>query len=386
MLESKLHMIHPHGDKLVNLWKRISEPSYKKELSSIKLSKELELDLFNIADGSFSPIKGFMCQNDFLKVLEDWTLEDGTTWPVPIVLDIDSSKAEKINPGDEVPLKNSQDEIVGSIIVDEIYKYDTESTCEKLFGTTDSEHPGVHLFEDKDDFFVGGEITAFYGKETHADPRNLSPKETRVLFKENNWETVVGFQTRNVPHRAHEYLQKSGLENVDGLLIQPKIGKKKEGDYTDEAIKKAYDTLIKNYHFSDKVEFSFFTSRMLYAGPREAVYDAIVRKNHGCTHFIVGRDHAGVGDYYDDFAGHNIFDEIQDIGIKPLFYHYAFFCEKCDGIVSEKVCPHDRDRRIEPSGTKIRNMIKNKESPSDKIMRPEVYKTVSKLDKKFVGE
>jgi sulfate adenylyltransferase len=382
-------MINPHGNELVN--REMSEKEAEKvvdsnKVESIKLSKELELDLFNIAYGSFSPIKGFMSRNNFLKVLEDWTLEDGTTWPIPVVLDTDSSKAEKINPGDEVVLKDSENEPVGTIIADEIYRYDTEETCKKLFGTTDSEHPGVQLFEEKEDFFIGGKIKVFPEKQAHKDPRNLSPRETRVLFKENGWNTVVGFQTRNVPHRAHEYLQKSGLENVDGLLIQPKIGKKKEGDYTDEAIKKAYDKLIENYHFSDKVEFSFFTSRMLYAGPREAVYDAIVRKNHGCTHFIVGRDHAGVGDYYDDFAGHNIFDEIEDVGIKPLFYHYAFFCERCDGIVSEKVCPHDREERIEPSGTKIRNMIKKGNPPSEKIMRSEVYETVSKLDKKFVGE
>ena len=383
-------MIRPHGNRLIQRrMSKIETDSLKnsnENYVSIELNKELELDLFNIADGCFSPLKGFMGQNDFLKVLEDWTLEDGTTWPIPIVLDIVSSKAEKIDPGDKVLLKNKEGRVVGFIKAEEIYRYDTEDTCEKLFSTTDSEHPGVKMFEEKEDFFIGGEIKALPGKEAHPDPRNLSPRETRVLFKENNWDTVVGFQTRNVPHRAHEYLQKSGLENVDGLLIQPKIGRKKEGDYTDEAIKEAYDTLIENYHFSDKVEFSFFTSRMLYAGPREAVYDAIVRKNHGCTHFIVGRDHAGVGDYYEDFAGHNIFDDIQDIGIKPLFYHYAFFCERCDGIVSEKVCPHDREKRIEPSGTKIRNMIKNDEPPSEKIMRPEVYKTVSKLDKKFVGE
>ncbi|PSH01325.1 MAG: sulfate adenylyltransferase [Nanohaloarchaea archaeon QH_8_44_6] len=381
-------MTSPHGNNLVN--KRISSRKKKdineQDIESITLNKELEIDLFNIADGCFSPLKGFMGRKDFLKVLEDWTLEDGTVWPIPIILDVESEKAEKITPGEKVLLKNTDDEALGIIKAEEIFRYDTEETCQKLFGTTNSEHPGVQLFEEKGEFLVGGEIKAFPDQHALEDSRNLSPRETRVLFDENGWETIVGFQTRNVPHRAHEYLQKSALENVDGLLIQPKIGRKKEGDYRDEAIKKAYDTLIEEYHFSDKVEFSFFTSRMLYAGPREAVYDAIVRKNYGCTHFIVGRDHAGVGDYYDDFAGHNIFEELQDIGIEPLFYHYAFFCQKCDGIVSEKVCPHERDKRIEPSGTKIRKMIKSKEAPSEKIMRPEVYKTVSNLDKKFVGE
>lgn len=188
------------------------------------------------------------------------------------------------------------------------------------------------------------------------------------------------------PHRAHEYLQKSSLEHVDGLFIHPKIGKKKPGDYTNNAIIGGYESLIQNYYPTNLVVLSTFKSRMMYAGPREAVFDSIVRKNHGCTHFIIGRDHAGVGNYYADFEAQQLFDVIGNVGIKPLYYHYAFYCTKCDGIVSEKICPHDSDHHIEPSGTELRRTLSNRELPPSELMRPEVAKTVLSIDKAFIEE
>jgi sulfate adenylyltransferase len=187
-----------------------------------------------------------------------------------------------------------------------------------------------------------------------------------------------------VPHRAHEYLQKSALEHVDGLLIHPKIGEKKHGDYTNNAILEGYKSLINNYYPSELAVLSMFKSRMMYAGPREAIFDSIVRKNHGCTHFIIGRDHAGVGNYYGDFEAQQLFDAIGNVGIEPLYYHYAFYCTKCDEIVSEKICPHDSGHHIEPSGTKLRGMISEREKPPSELMRPEVAETILSIDKPFI--
>jgi sulfate adenylyltransferase len=355
------------------------------DLLTVDLDQNLFFDFVNIARGVYSPLDGFISRNDFLKIVNDMTLESGTLWPLPIVLDIGSELANKIEPGDRIGIRRPDGTPVGVMNIDSIYRYNFEKTCQKLFGTTDREHPGVRTIQAKDPFFIGGSIKAF----SDAVPRNgnhdLFPKETRVLFKKHGWESVVGFQTRNVPHRAHEYLQKSALEHVDGLLIQPKIGNKKPGDYSNNAILEGYKSLIKKYYCSDSVALSIFKSRMMYAGPREAVFDSIVRKNYGCTHFIIGRDHAGVGDYYGDFEAQRLFDKIGDVGIEPLYYHYAFYCTVCDSVVSEKVCPHNSKHHIEPSGTKIRKMLSDGEQPPPELMRPEVAETVLHLDNLFIS-
>jgi sulfate adenylyltransferase len=264
--------------------------------------------------------------------------------------------------------------------IDSIYRYNEQEVCTQLFGVTDNDHPGVRTVQSKAPFLLGGRIKAFPDAITRQDNHDITPKETRVLFKEHGWETIVGFQTRNVPHRAHEYLQKSALEHVDGLLVQPKIGEKKSGDYTNEAIMDGYETLIDNYYPTERVVLAMFKSRMWYAGPREAIFDSIVRKNYGCTHFIIGRDHAGVDNYYGDFEAQELFDVIGSIGIEPLYYHYAFYCTACEGVVSEKICPHDNEYHLEPSGTKLRRMLSEGESPPAELMRPEIVKTVLTLN------
>jgi sulfate adenylyltransferase len=381
-------MIQPHGNALVD---RTVDADRSEQLrdsfdsfETVTLDQNLLFDFQNIARGVYSPLKGFMSRNDFLKVVNDVTLERGVVWPLPIVLDISADLANEIEPGDRIGIRRPDGTPVGVMDADSVYRYNEEETCKNLFGTADEDHPGVRTIQAKDPFFVGGPIKAFSETLSRNGSHDLTPKETRVLFKKHDWETIVGFQTRNAPHRAHEYLQKSALEHVDGLLIQPKIGEKKQGDYTNEAILSGYEALIENYYPSESVALSMFKSRMMYAGPREAVFDSIVRKNYGCTHFIVGRDHAGVGNYYGDFEAQELFDAIGNVGIEPLYYHYAFYCTKCDGIVSEKICPHDSTHHMEPSGTELREQLSSGERPPPELMRPEVAQTVLNIDGVFI--
>jgi sulfate adenylyltransferase len=383
-------MIQPHGNELID--RQVEEDRCAElredfdELTTVTLDRNLLFDFTNISRGVYSPLRGFMSRNDFLKVVNDLTLESGVAWPLPIVLDIGTELANEMGPGDRIGIRSPDGTPVGVMDIDSVYRYNEKETCENLFGTTDADHPGVRTLQSKEPFFVGGPIKAFPDAITRNGTHDLSPKETRVLFKNLGWDTVVGFQTRNVPHRAHEYLQKSALEHVDGLLIQPKIGEKKPGDYRNDAILEGYESLIENYYPTESVVLSMFKSRMWYAGPREAVFDSIVRKNYGCTHFIIGRDHAGVGNYYGDFEAQQLFDAMGNVGIQPLYYHYAFYCQKCDGIVSEKICPHDTDQHLEPSGTKLRGMLANGVSPPSELMRSEVTETVLTLDDIFVEE
>jgi len=380
-------MIQPHGNTLVD---RTVDSARSEQLresfeshATVTLDRNLLFDFRNLAQGVYSPLAGFMGRNDFLKMLNDMTLESGVPWPIPVVLDIETDLANDIEPGERIGLRGPEGTPVGVVDVDSVYRYSETETCRQLFGTTDEDHPGVVAIREKSPFFVGGSIKAFADAIERESRHDLSPRETRVLFGQREWETVVGFQTRNVPHRAHEYLQKSALEHVDGLFVQPKIGAKKDGDYTDAAILAGYETLLSEYYPEDLVTLSLFKSRMMYAGPREAVFDALVRKNHGCTHFIVGRDHAGVGNYYGDFEAQQLFDAVGDVGVEPLYYHYAFYCRRCDGIVSEKVCPHDSDQHVEPSGTDLRKTLSDGERPPPELMRPEVAETVLSLDEVF---
>ncbi|MBO4248887.1 sulfate adenylyltransferase [Halomicrobium sp. IBSBa] len=378
-------MIEPHGGELVDRIVSEDRRALSKEVQdapSIHLDWSEYQELINIGVGRYSPIDGFLGQNDFLKVVNDMTLEDGTTWPLPITLDVDSDKAAELNPSTTAGLYHPDGHLVGKIDVSDIYGYNEEQSARKLFGTTERSHHGVGTFLNQEDFFVGGKISVI--GDVRYNENDLHPAETRVLFKHRGWERIVGFQTRNAPHRAHEYIQKSALELVDGLLIQPKLGDKQTGDYRDETILTAYSKLIDNYYQSERVALSVFPSPMRYAGPREALFDALVRKNQGCTHFIVGRDHAGVEDYYDEFGAQRIFQQVNDVGITPLFYDYSFYCERCDGMTSEKVCPHDDAERVYPSGTKIRSLLREGKQPSEKMIRPEVANTIADFSDPFI--
>lgn len=379
-------MNQPHGGRLIDRRIPSAERGEHDSLLDgvvIDVDRNHLFDLVNLADGRYSPLTGFVGRNDFRKILNDRALEDGTPWPLPVTLDVPPDVADSVSPGERVGLRGPDGAFLGYVDVDEVYRFSVERACDRLFGTDDADHPGVDLVRTKAPFLVGGDVRVFDDVTTGHRAHALTPSETRVLFEHNGWETVAGFQTRNVPHRAHEYLQKATLEHVDGLLIHPKIGEKKSGDYTDDAIIEAYHTLVEQYYPAGAVALAIFPSRMWYAGPREALFDAIVRKNHGCTHMIVGRDHAGVGDYYDDFAAQRALEAV-DLGIEPMFYHYAFYCRECDGMASEKTCPHDASVRVEPSGTEIRRTFDAGDPPAPELMRPEVFDRVYNMEGKFV--
>ncbi len=384
-------MLPPHGGKLVNREPKSSKTrdSLKEKANSLKTVtlKPGEIKhLQNIAHGSYSPLKGFMGKNDLNKVVQDRTLEDGTVWTVPIILDIPKEKADQLDGEKQVTLLDRENRKMGILDVEEIYTIDKEKIAKGLFGTLDKEHPGVNKFLNREKSFLAGPIKLIRSGFNEFYKYLLKPVETRVLFKSKGWEKIVGFQTRNVPHRGHEYLQKSALEVVDGILIHPKIGQKKVGDWRDKIILEAYDILLDNYYLKDHAVMSIFPADMFYMGPREAVFDAIVRKNYGCTHFIVGRDHAGVGDYYGDFDAHKIFNQLADIDIEPLTFDYAYWCNKCGQMVTDKTCPHSMEDRIAPSGSLIRQLIKDGDTPPTEIMRSEVAAFVANTPSPFVEE
>jgi sulfate adenylyltransferase len=372
-------VIPPHGNTLVD---RVVPPDRADRMRAefddhptVCLDEDELFDLVNVATGRYSPLTGFMTRSDFEKVIEDMTLESGVGWTLPITLDVGAETAERVEPNERLGLVTPAGEPAGYVVVEDVYRYNGQRVSSALFGTTDPNHPGVTQVAEQDPFLVGGEVAVLSDAVDTAGESCLTPVETRVMFDHHGWETVAGFQTRNAPHRGHEYIQKAALERTDGIFIHPKTGRKKPGDYTDRAIVDGYDALVDHYYPRETVVTSPFPSRMLYAGPREAVFDAIVRKNHGCTHFIVGRDHAGVADYYDDFAAQRLFSDLPDLGIEPMFFSYAFYCERCDGMASERICPHDRGR-VEPSGTEIRETLRAGDSPPPELMRPEVAERI----------
>ncbi len=374
--------IKPHGGKLIN--RTLNEQKRKKiideasDYQSVPISVDLMKDVENIASGLFSPLEGFHVREDYESILYNKRLSNDLPWTLPIVLDTDNNE---IKEGDEILLKND-DHIVATMQVEETFSYDKRAFAEQVYGTNDAAHPGVAKTYSMKDTLLGGKISLVNESKTPYYKYAMKPEETRNLFKEKGWEKIVGFQTRNVAHLGHEYLQKSALTVVDGLFINPVIGKKKKGDFTDEVILESYEVLIDNYYPKDRVVLGIFQTEMRYAGPREAIFHAIVRKNYGCTHFIIGRDHAGVGSYYHPFAAQEIFKEFPDIGIEPMFFMSFFYCNKCGGISNDKVCPHTD--RVDFSGTKMRQMIEAGKRPSPDSMRPEVADVILKSGKPFV--
>ncbi|ADC66540.1 sulfate adenylyltransferase [Ferroglobus placidus DSM 10642] len=379
----------PHGGKLVNRVvaedRRSKLLEEAKELPKIEISKETAVEVENIAHGVYSPLEGFMTRNDFISVLETMRLENDLPWTIPIVLDVSLDELEKleIREGDVVALVTNGD-VEALMEVEEIYEFDKREYAEKVFKTTDLDHPGVKKVFEMRDRLVGGKIELLNRIENPFEKYTLQPIETRVLFKELGWRTIVGFQTRNAPHLGHEYVQKTALTFVDGLFINPVIGKKKKGDFRDEVILKAYEVLIEKYYLKNRAVLAILRTEMRYAGPREAIFHAIVRKNFGCTHFIVGRDHAGVGSYYKPYEAQEIFEEFPDLGITPIFFKQFYYCKKCYGYVNEAVCPHRGDDIIPPSGTKIREMLMEGKFPPREMMRPEVAEVILSFEKPFV--
>jgi len=377
----------PHGGRLIErkanekLAKRLIEES--QEMYKVELNEGLAADVANIAHGVYSPLEGFMVREDYQHVLDSMRLSNDLPWTIPIVLDVDEDFLKNVKEGDEVALYY-KGEPLAILYVEEVYAWNKKEYAKKVFKTTDPKHPGVSRIYSKKEYLVGGPILLIKELPEPFEKYRLWPKETRVLFRERGWKTIAAFQTRNVPHLGHEYVQKAALTFTDGLFINPLVGWKKPGDYKDEVIIKAYEALIEHYFPKESVTFSVLRMEMRYAGPREAIHHAIVRKNFGATHFIVGRDHAGVGNYYGPYEAWELFKKFPDLGITPLFIREAFYCKKCGQVVNEKICPHPEEYRIRISGTKLRKMIMEGKKPPEYMMRPEVAEVVLSFKNPFV--
>ena len=376
-------MAKPHGGRLIN--RHIKKNSldtngYKK----FEINTNLSEDVLNIANGVFSPLKGFLVRNDLENVINEKRLENDTPWTIPIILDFSKKDINGISEGDTVILTNNEYGLRALLEIEENYTIDKKKLSQEIYSTIETNHPGVANIYSLKDVLIGGKITLIENKNREFDEYNLTPKETRFLFKEKGWREIVAFQTRNPPHIGHEYVQKTALTFVDGLFINPIIGKKKVGDFKDEVILASYDTLMKHYYLKNRAIMSILRTSMKYAGPREAIHHAIMRKNFGCTHFIIGRDHAGVGSYYGPYDAHDIFAEFPDLGIIPIFFRSFSRCTKCGSVVNDKICPHDQKYHINFSGKKIRELLNQGKIPPEDMMRKEVADTILKFKKPFV--
>lgn len=380
-------MPQPHGGKLIN---RVLKGKDRKKatkiatnLERVEVSRALATDTENIAKGIFSPLQGFMNQEELKNVLNHKRLPNDLPWTIPIVLDVPEEKAKTLKEGDNLALY-FRNKPLALMRLEEKYRFNKEEFAEKTFGTLDTAHPGVTKTKQMGSILLAGKIDLINEPKEPYEKYKLSPMETRILFKEKGWRTIVGFQTRNPPHLGHEYVQKTALTFVDGVFINPVIGRKKKGDFKDEVILKAYNVLIENYYLKDRAVMSILPFEMRYAGPREAIFHAIVRKNFGCTHFIVGRDHAGVGNYYGPYEAQEFFEEFPDLGIAALFFKSFFYCKKCGGVTNEKACPHSGKEHVTFSGTKIRAMFSRGEMPPKELVRPEVSQAIVKHPHLFV--
>jgi sulfate adenylyltransferase len=380
-------MIAAHGGKLVERVlagdKKAEALEQAKSLPSLRLDEDSVSDVENIATGVYSPLEGFLGRNDFRGVLDHMRLGNDVAWTVPIVLDVGEAEAAGFREGRDILLACESGQPLALFHLEEKYTFNREEMAEKVYRTLDAAHPGVARTRQMKPVLLGGQLDLIQAPVTPFAKWHLSPKETRILFREKGWKTVVGFQTRNTPHVGHEYVQKTALTFTDGLFINPVIGRKKKGDYKDEVILTSYAELIKNYYLKGRAVMAILKMEMRYAGPREAVHHAILRKNFGCTHIIIGRDHAGVGTYYHPYAAQDIFEEFPDLQIIPLFFRSFYFCKKCNSVVNEKICPHGAADQIQFSGTKIRDMLVKGEIPPVEMMRPEVARIIMDFQQPF---
>ncbi len=370
-------LIPPHGGELVNRLAPQEDiqtlEQEARELPQLELNSREHSDLDLLAIGALSPLTGFMNEADYNSVVETMHLANGLAWSLPITLSAREEQAAAYSTGTRVALTR-EGETVAILEVEDVYGYDKHREAQLVYGTTDQAHPGVAALFAQDELLVAGSVTVLRRKPSEFDAENYAPAETRRLIQERGWRTVVGFQTRNPVHRAHEYIQKCALELVDGLLLHPLVGDTKSDDIPADVRMRCYQVLLEKYYPMDRTILGVLPAAMRYAGPREAIFHALVRKNYGCTHFIVGRDHAGVGNYYGTYDAQKIFDQFspEELGIAPMKFEHTFWCNECEGMASTKTCPHPAESRIALSGTKVRQMLTSGEMPPPEFSRPEV--------------
>jgi sulfate adenylyltransferase len=373
--------IAPHGgvliDRILTGQRRDEAAGRASAHPSVELSERQAREVENLALGVYSPLRGFLRRADFDAVLETSRLANGVVWTIPIVLDVPDDAAKAL-PAGEIALR-FEGKPFALMTVEETWPFRRDDYCRAVFGTLDDKHPGVAHAGTMGGTLLGGDIEVIDLLPTRFPKHRLSPRDTRGRFETNGWRTVVGFQTRNIPHVGHEALQKAALNLTDGLFINPLVGGKKAGDFEDPVIVAAYEALVDNYYPADRAVLGILQGQMRYAGPKEAIFHAIQRKNFGCSHFIIGRDHAGVGNFYGPYASQEIFGDFPDLGVTPLFFPAFFKCRRCQGMVNEKICPHRGADRVDFSGTRLREAILKGDS-FDGMIRPEVSEAIRRVD------
>src|SRR6266849_6191408 len=378
----KNQLIAPHGGELVvNMAgeaERTELQERAKGLPQVVVGSRQLADLEMLAIGAYSPLGGFMKRADYLGVVDNMHLENGLPWSVPITLSVNSEQAGSLKVGSQIALINEHGTLQAVMLVEEKYTYDKQHEASKVYRTTEEAHPGVKVVYQQGDVLLGGPVRVVALPNQAFAAYRLTTVQSRQQFTERGWKRVVSFQTRNPVHRAHEYIQKCALETVDGLYLHPLVGDTKGDDIPVDVRMRCYEVLLENYYPSDRVILGVLPAAMRYAGPREAIFHALMRKNYGCSHFIVGRDHAGVGNYYGTYDAHYIFAEFDPakLGITPMFFDHTFFCRACDSMASAKTCPHGSEQHVTLSGTRVRQMLQAGEIPPREFSRPEVAKVL----------